>query len=60
MRENHRIKLTEALFGGAPCEGKAKATESCNNGICPGKQIQKNAMDNLNMMIRWFCAINYI
>ena len=39
VRENHRVKLTEALFGGAPCEGKAKATESCNNGICPGTQI---------------------
>ena len=36
VRENHRNKLTEALFGGALCEGKAKATESCNNGICPG------------------------
>ena len=36
VRENHRVKLTEALFGGAPCEGKPKATESCNNGICPG------------------------
>ena len=39
VRENHGIKLTEALFGGASCEGKAKATESCNNGICPGTQI---------------------
>ena len=39
VRENHRVKLTEALFGGAPCEGEAKATESCNNGICPGTRF---------------------
>ena len=44
VRENHRIKLTEALFGGASCEGKAKATESCNNGICPGMRSYKSTM----------------
>ena len=44
VRENHRVKLTEALFGGAPCEGKAKATESCNNGICPGMRSYKDIM----------------
>ena len=44
VRENHRVKLTEALFGGAPCDGKAKATESCNNGICPGMRSDKTIM----------------
>ena len=42
VRENHRVKVTEALFGGGPCEGKAKATESCNNGICPGMRSLKS------------------
>ena len=60
MRENHRVKLTEALFGGAPCEGKAKATESCNSGVCPGTRSLKNVIESLNMIILWFCAINYI
>ena len=60
VRENHRVKLTEALFGGAPCEGKAKATEPCNSGVCPGTRSLKNVIESLNMIILWFCAINYI
>ena len=44
VRENHRVKLTEALFGGAPCEGKSKATESCNNGICPEQCCTENGV----------------
>ena len=50
VRENHRVKLTEALFGGAPCEGEAKATESCNNGICPGTRSLKNVMESPNIL----------
>ena len=55
VRENHRVKLTEALFGGAPCEGKSKAAESCNNGICPGTRSLKNVMESVI-----FCALNNI
>ena len=55
VRENHRVKLTEALFGGAPCEGKAKATESCNNGICPGTGSLK-----MQWKVLIFCTFNNI
>ena len=36
VRENHRFKEQEELFGGAPCEGVASQTEACINRICPG------------------------
>ena len=39
VRENHRFKEQEELFGGAPCEGVASQTEACINRICPGMPL---------------------
>ena len=44
VRENRRVKLTRALFGGNACEGKSKKTESCNNGICPEQCCAENGV----------------
>ena len=50
MRENRRFKLTEALFGGVPCnETATKAVESCNNGICPGMESLKSAKEHVQL-----------
>ena len=45
MRENHRFKETEALFGGVPCEGLSVHTEACINRVCPGKMITKSEIE---------------
>ena len=39
VRENHRFKETEALYGGVPCEGVSFHTEPCINRVCPGELI---------------------
>ena len=39
VRENHRFKEQEELFGGAPCDGVASQTEACINRICPGMHM---------------------
>ena len=44
VRENHRFKEQEELFGGAPCEGVASQTEACINRICPGMHMCKNVI----------------
>ena len=44
MRETHRFKEQEELFGGAPCEGVASQTEACINRICPGMHMCKNVI----------------
>ena len=41
LRINTRSKLTEALYGGAPCIGENKMTEKCLARICPGKPSTK-------------------
>ena len=45
MRENHRFKETEALYGGVPCEGLSVHTEACINRVCPGKMITKSEIE---------------
>ena len=45
MRENHRFKETEALFGGVPCEGLSVHTEACINRVCPGEIITKSEIE---------------
>ena len=47
VRENHRFKEQEELFGGAPCEGVASQTEACINRICPGMHMCKTGIDIL-------------
>ena len=44
VRENHRFKEQEELFGGAPCEGVASQTEACINRICPGMHMCKTVI----------------
>ena len=38
VRENHRFKEQEELYGGAPCKGDAKMAETCTARLCPGKR----------------------
>jgi len=42
VRENHRFKETEALFGGVPCEGLSVHTEACINRVCPDQCCSLN------------------
>ena len=37
LRINQRFKVTEAMYGGAPCQGEIEMTEDCLDRICPGK-----------------------
>ena len=42
LREDHRFKQQEELYGGTPCEGDAKKTETCSaERLCPGKFSKK-------------------
>ena len=45
VRENHRFKETEALYGGVPCEGVSFHTEPCINRVCPGEMITKSEIE---------------
>ena len=51
VRQNHRFKEREALYGGAPCEGVAAQTEACINRLCPGKNDCKTVNESRFRMV---------
>ena len=55
VRENHRFKETEALYGGAPCEGVSFHTEPCINRVCPGELIVKSEIETCSDF--YYCGI---
>ena len=55
VRENHRFKEQEELYGGVPCEGVAFHTEPCINRVCPGKMITKSEIEICSNF--YYCGI---